>query len=145
MWPAGALQVGASEGVGGFTPFGNSTQLMTGPQGGGGRHFFLSFRLVGQTPTANELFILTRATRVSDEKFVGSTEQVMNFDPDDAGSSDGSNSYRLALCPTPTGLDIVGQELTIESYAFSRQGGTFLAKASATVMAQCSSCPECGG
>ena len=147
QWPAGALQLGVSEGgIGGdFTPIGNTVQLVSGPQGGGGRHVFLNFRVVGQTPT-NELYILTRANRVSDGKFIGSAEQPMGFDIGDAGTSDGTYSYRLVLCPTPTGVNIVDQDLTIEAYAFSRQGGTYLAKASATVKAQCSGCqPECGG
>lgn len=145
LWPAGALQVGASDGVGGFTPFASSVQVVAGPQGGGGRHVFLSFRIVGQTPPA-EPYILARANRASDGKFVGSAEQPMAFDPADGGSTDGTYSFRLPLCPTPAGVNIVDQDLTIEAYAFSRQGGTFLAKASATVKAQCSNCqPECGG
>jgi hypothetical protein len=119
-------------------------QLIAGPQGGG-RHVYLSFRLVGQTPTG-ELFILARANRVSDGKFVGSSEQPMGFTVGDAGTRDANFSFRLVLCPTPAGLNIVDQDLVIEAYVFSRQGGTFLAKASATVKAQCSGCqPECGG
>lgn len=145
MWQSGSLQLGASNEEGGFMPLANTVPLLAGFQGGGGRHVFLNFRVVGQTPT-NELYLLVRANRSSDGTFIGSAEQPMGFNVTDAGASEGNYSYRLVLCPTPAGVNIVDEELTIEAYAFSRQGGTYLAKASATVKPQCSNCqPECGG
>lgn len=146
IWDGGVLFIGTSGEYGGdpFTPLDAGVRLATGPQGGGGRHVFLSYRLV-QVPLIDELVVTARITK-SDGRLLGSSVQPVRFSRSDAGW-DSDWAQRVVLCPTPVGVSLVADTLKVEAWVQTRENGPVGVTAADSVWPLCEgSCAvDCGG
>jgi hypothetical protein len=145
-WDAGTLLIGTTgyDSVGSFKPLQNDFTLATGLQGGGGRHVFVAFRVVGPRP--DELIMTVRAVRARDEQLVGATVSTVTFESD-GGVSDSRYSPRVVLCPTPAGLSLVGEPLRFDVWAQQVENGPVLGTATTTATPSCAGdcASDCGG
>jgi hypothetical protein len=146
IWDGGVLFIGTAGEFGGdrFAPLDGGVRLATGPQGGGGRHVFLTYRLSG-APTVDELVVTARITK-SDGQLVGSAVQPVRFKGSDAGQ-DAEWSQRVVLCPTPIGVSLVGDTLKVEAWAQTRENGPVGVAGVDTFRPLCegSCAADCGG
>ncbi|MBL8924581.1 MAG: hypothetical protein JNJ54_37370 [Myxococcaceae bacterium] len=146
IWDGGLLFIGTAGEFGGdaFAPLDGGVRLATGPQGGGGRHVFLTYRLTG-APLVDELIVTARITK-SDGRLLGSAVQPVRFGRSDAGQ-DAEWSQRVVLCPTPVGVSLVGDTLTVEAWAQTRENGPVGAAGADTFRPLCegSCAADCGG
>jgi hypothetical protein len=122
----------------GFTTLDGPQTLVPGAQGG--FHVWVKYRVHGMAPTS--VPVHRTARRVSDGALVLTTDAML-----DVGAPGADGWWELPdalpnfICPTPLGVDVIGQELRIDVQLQDDKGGT-IAESSATPTVGCPSGDE---
>ncbi len=129
QWPEGALELGAEAPDGGFVAMPARVEATPGAQGG--YHVPVMYRVTGEAPAV--VSFEHRVTRVVDGALVSKGSRTW-----DAGLADPWTTDRATivfLCPTPVGLNILGEPLRFQVTA--TRDGTLLGTAQATTSLGC--------
>lgn len=135
LWAEGTLELG-SEGADGGALFPLPAEVQATPGAQGGFHVPMLYRV---TAPANPGVVFEhRVTRVRDDVLVSKGQRTMNIDPVAAGQSWTSpGAIIIFICPTPVGVNVVGEELNFEVTA--TKSGELLGKASGRATFRCPS------
>lgn len=141
-WAEGTLKIGTTDDQGEvFQEIGAQIELHRGPQGG--NHTYAKYKVTGQT--ARDAVFENRVRRAKDGLLVSRGTRTMDVVPGDGGVWLNDYSITMFLCPTPTGINIVGEPLVFEVTA-KAANGEFLGRSTATSTISCSGCEvDCGG
>lgn len=133
LWAEGALELGAESPDGGaLFPLPAEVQATPGAQGG--FHVPMLYRVTA--PAMPGVLFEHRVTRGRDGALVSKGSRTMNLDPVAAGESWTSpGAIIIFICPTPVGVNVVGEELNFEVTA--TKAGELLGKASGRSTFRC--------
>lgn len=133
LWAEGALELGAEDADGGAVfPLPAAVQATPGAQGG--FHVPMLYRVTA--PALAGVSFEHRVTRVRDDALVSKGSRTMNIEPVAAGQSWTSpGAIIIFICPTPVGVNVVGEELNFEVTA--TKSGALLGKASGRATFTC--------
>jgi hypothetical protein len=132
LWPAGTVEVGApvSDEDLAFQPMPAALELHPGAQGG--FHVPVAYRVARSQLGAT---FEHRVRRVRDGVLV--SKGTREFDvAADGGAWTTDFPVTVFLCPTPVGVNVVGEELSFE-VTVTREGGVLLGRGTATAVARC--------
>lgn len=127
-WTDGTLSLGGRDVDGGFTTLPAESTGEPGSQGG--YHVSVMYRVTGES-LASVLFE-HRVTRTRDGTLVSKGSRTFDVLGDPWTTERGVIVF---LCPTPVGVDILGEELTFQVTA--SKGGSLLGTSSATTVFRC--------
>jgi hypothetical protein len=123
VWPAGTLELGIED-AGMFDTFPAQVQASPGAQGG--YHVAVMYRVTGKALPG--VLFEHRVTRVSDARLVSKGNRTMTIDPVAAGQSwTTPGPVIIFICPTPVGVNVLGEPLHFEVTA--SKSGEVLGKA----------------
>ena len=134
LWAEGSLELGAEAPDGGaLFPLPLEVQATPGAQGG--FHLPVLYRVTA--PAVPNVVFDHRVTRTRDEVLVSKGNRTMNVEPVAAGQSWTSpGAVIIFICPTPVGVNVVGEELNFEVTATTK-AGELLGKASGRATFRC--------
>lgn len=133
-WPSGALEVGANV-MNDFAPFPAEVPLVAGAQGG--YHVEVRYRVTGQR--ASEVLFTHRARKLDGTLVSRGTRQ---FDVAPDGGAWVSELFPVFMCPTPIGVSVANESVTLEVEATARDGG-ILGRATGTTTLRCEAGQYC--
>lgn len=133
-WPAGALEVGANV-MNDFAPFPTEVPLVPGAQGG--YHVEVRYRVTGER--ASEVLFTHRARKLDGTLVSRGTRQ---FDVAPDGGVWVSEQFPIFMCPTPVGVSVSNETVTIEVEATARDGG-ILGRSTGTTTLHCEAGQYC--
>lgn len=133
-WAEGAFELGLEEADGGASfPLPAEVQATPGAQGG--FHLPVLYRVTA--PAEPNVVFEHRVTRARDGVLVSKGNRTLNVDAVAAGQSWISpGAVIIFICPTPVGVNVVGEALNFEVTATTR-AGELLGKASAPAKFGC--------
>jgi hypothetical protein len=132
-WPEGTLELGG-EMSGGFVALPMNVEATPGAQGG--YHVAVMYKVTGQALPG--VLFEHRVTRVRDDRLVSKGTRTLSVDPVAAGQSWVTpGPIIIFICPTPVGVNVLGEALHFEVTA--SKGGALLGKASADAVFGCRS------
>lgn len=135
-WPAGAVEIGIPFETSNFTTWGfqdmpAEVELHAGAQGG--FHLPTSFRVNGQSQNAATFDY--RVRRARDGVLVSKGTRTYDVAPMDGGSWVRPDIV-IFLCPTPVGVNVVGEALDFE-VSVSNEAGAILGVGTAHALLKC--------
>ena len=132
LWPEGTLELGGVGADGGFAPMAAEVEATPGAQGG--FHVPVMYRVTGQALPG--VLFEHRIQRTGDATLVSKGTRTYDVTPVASGQSwTTTSAVIIFLCPTPVGVNVVGESLTFEVTA--TKGGELLGKASASAVFRC--------
>jgi hypothetical protein len=133
QWPEGTLELGGLGPDGGFAKMAVEVEATPGAQGG--FHIPVTYRVNGQALPG--VLFEHRIERTRDATLVSKGTRTWDVAPGAAGESwTTPGAVIIFICPTPVGVNVVGESLTFEVTA--TKGGELLGKASASAVFRCS-------
>lgn len=126
-WPEGTLELGG-EASGEFVTLPMNVEAAPGSQGG--YHVAVMYRVSGKT--APLVLFEHRVTRVRDNTLVSKGNRTLSVEGDSWVSP---GPVIIFICPTPIGVNVLGEELHFEVTA--SQKGELLGRASANAVFGC--------
>ncbi len=131
LWPEGTLELGGDD-AGAFTTFPAEVQAIPGAQGG--FHVGVMYRITGQALAGVKFE--HRVTRVRDGVLVSKGTRILDVNPVAAGASwTTEDPITVFICPTPVGVNVLGEALRFEVKALKNDA--VLSEASATTTLRC--------
>ena len=142
QWDGGVIEIGTQT-FAGFVASPKTLEHELGPQGGGGRHVWVTYRVTNSI--IGQLVMNTRLVRASDGVLVSNSRQETTFVAVDGGYETGARQ-RIVVCPPPSGVQVPGTPLRLEVWAELVQGSLPLGATSIVFDPVCNGCQaECGG
>lgn len=132
-WAEGTLELGAEDPDGGAV-FPLPAELQATPGAQGGFHVPMLYRVTA--PAVAGVAFEHRVTRVRDDALVSKGNRTMSVEAVAAGLSWTSpGAIIIFICPTPVGVNVVGEELNFEVTA--TKSGELLGKATGRAVFRC--------
>jgi hypothetical protein len=132
LWPEGTLELGAEGPDGGFVAMPAEVEATPGAQGG--FHVPVVYRVTGKALPG--VLFEHRIRRTRDNTLVSKGTRTWDVSPVGAGQSwTTAGAVIIFLCPTPVGVNVVGESLTFEVTA--TKGGELLGTAGASAQFRC--------
>lgn len=133
-WPDDALEIGSNV-MNDFAPFPAEVPLVAGAQGG--YHVEVRYRVNGMS--APEVLFTHRARKLDGTLVSRGTRR---FDVELDGGVWVSDMFPVFMCPTPIGVSVSNETVTLEVEATSRDGGV-LGRAKGTTKLHCEAGQYC--
>lgn len=131
-WADGALELGGVGPDGGFVTLPAETEATAGAQGG--FHIPVMYRITGEALPG--VVFEHRIRRTRDDTLVSKGNRTWDVVPVGSGESwTPTGAVIIFLCPTPVGVNVVGEELTFQVTA--TRGGELLGTAEARSVFRC--------